>query len=368
MKAFLAFDGTSEVWCGRLVQGEKGGADSISIVASRILIAENDREARGKLGSWLEEAGYICAQTDASEALSEARRHPPDAALIGVSVPDEGGMWVVRSLRSQSSQVGVVVLSTPADFEVAVASGRVGAIDCLPWPTSQNGVVEAMTRAVDWHVNNRTSDQTTKRLQEEVAFGRDHLRQTIRKVDPETVPAVLLAVLEARSVETHDHSQRVAKSAVALARALNLSPEDIQTVKRAALLHDIGKIALPERLLSTAPLTDAALKVLRTHVTIASEVLSTVPALAPAAAIVAASQEWFDGGGYPAGLQGDAIPVGARILKVADAYDGMVSAPAYHDPKSHDEASMELVRGSGSQFDPDVIRVWMRETETARCS
>jgi putative nucleotidyltransferase with HDIG domain len=187
-------------------------------------------------------------------------------------------------------------------------------------------------------------------------------------VDPETVPAVLLAVLEARSVETHDHSQRVAKSAVALARALNLSPEDIQTVKRAALLHDIGKIALPERLLSTAPLTDAALQVLRTHVTIASEVLSTVPALASAAAIVAASQEWFDGGGYPAGLQGDAIPVGARILKVADAYDGMVSAPAYHDPKSHDEASMELVRGSGSQFDPDVIRVWMRETETARCS
>ena len=120
-------------------------ADSILIVASRILIAENDREARGKLGGWLEEAGYICAQTDASEALTEARRHPPDAALVGVSVPDEGGMWVVRSLRSQSSQVGVVVLSTPADFEVAVASGRVGAIDCLPWPTSQSGVVEAMT-------------------------------------------------------------------------------------------------------------------------------------------------------------------------------------------------------------------------------
>jgi response regulator RpfG family c-di-GMP phosphodiesterase len=342
-------------------------ADSILIVASRILIAENDREARGKLGNWLEEAGYICAQTDASGALTEARRNPPDAALVGVSVPDEGGMWVVRSLRSQSSQVGVVVLSTPADFEVAVASGKLGAIDCLPWPTSQNGVVEAMTRAVDWHAGNRTAEQSTKRLQEEVAFGRDHLKQTIRKVDPESVATVLLAVLEARSVETHDHSQRVARSAVALGRVLKLSPDEIQTIKRAALLHDIGKIALPERMVSAAPLTDAALAVMRTHPAIAQEVLAPVPHLATVAAIVGACQEWFDGTGYPAGLEGAAIPIGARIIKLADAYDGMVSARAYNDPKSHDEATAELVRMSGTQFDPDVVHAWTRETEAVRC-
>ena len=337
-------------------------------MASRILIAENDSEARGQLACWLEEAGYVCAQTDASEALSEARRHPPDAALVGVSVPDEGGMWVVRTLRAQSAQVGVVVLSTPPDFEVAVASGRLGAIDCVPWPTSQTGIVEAMTRAVDWHTSNKTSDQTIQRLQEEVAFGRDRLKETIRKVDPDTVPAVLLAVLEARTPETHDHSQRVARSAVALARALNLSPEEIQHVKRAALLHDIGKIALPERLLSTTnPLTDAALKIMRTHVMIGQEVLSTVPQLVPAASLVAATHEWFDGGGYPAGLEGDTIPMGARIITVADAYDAMISTRFYNDPKSHDEATVELARGAGSQFDPDVVRVWMREAEAARC-
>lgn len=337
-------------------------------MASRILIAENDSEARGQLACWLEEAGYICAQTDASEALSEARRHPPDAALVGVSVPDEGGMWVVRTLRSQSAQVGVVVLSNPGDFEVAVASGRLGAVDCLPWPTSQPGIVEAMTRAVEWHGHHKTSDQTIKRLQEEVAFGRDHLKDTIRKVDPDTVPAVLLAVLEARTPETHDHSQRVARSSVALARALNLSPEDTQNVKRAALLHDIGKIALPERLLSTTnPLTDEALTVLRTHVTICQEVLSTVPNLVPAASLVAASHEWFDGGGYPAGLEGDRIPLGARIIMVADAYDQMISRRSFSDPISHDEATVELVRGAGSQFDPDVVRAWMKEAQAARC-
>jgi two-component system, cell cycle response regulator len=182
------------------------------------------------------------------------------------------------------------------------------------------------------------------------------------------VPAVLLAVLEARTPETHDHSQRVARSSVALARALNLSPEEIQNVKRAALLHDIGKIALPERLLSTTnPLTDSALQVMRTHVTIAQEVLSTVPQLVPAASLVATAHEWFDGGGWPNGIEGESIPIGARIIMVTDAYDAMISSRSYNDPISHDEATVELMRGAGTQFDPDVLRAWMRQTETARC-
>ena len=92
-----------------------------------------------------------------------------------------------------------------------------------------------------------------------------------------------------------------------------------------------------------------------------------VPQLAPAALLVAATHEWFDGGGYPNSLQGDKIPLGARIIAVADSYDAMISTRCYNDPKSHDEATVELVRGAGSQFDPEVIRVWVREAEAARC-
>jgi len=320
------------------------------------------------LAGWLEDAGFVCAQTDASEALTEARRNPPDAAIVGVAVPDNGGMWVVRNLLSQADHVGVVVVSQPADMEVAVAAGRLGAIDCLPWPTSQNGIVEAVQRAVEWRASTRTVDHAMHRLHEEVAYGREHLKETIRKVDPETAPAVLMAVLEARIPETHDHCQRVARAAVALAETLKLEPEHVQTVKRAAMLHDIGKIAIPDRLLSsTAPLSDAALNVLRTHVTIGKEVLGTVPHLLPAADVVGATHERFDGSGYPAGLLGTSIPLGARIISVADAYDAMISMRGYHDPKSHDEATAEIVRGAGSQFDPDVVRAWIRIAEDARC-
>ena len=336
---------------------------------ARVLIAENDESARGLLAGWLEEAGYLCVQTDASQALTEARKQAPDAVIVGVGVPDQGGMFVLRTLRAQIEQVGVVVISTPPDFDVAVASSRLGAVDCLPWPSSAKTVVDSVRRAVEWRTTMKASEHTNRKLAEEVATGRQHLKDTISRVDPESVPAVLLAVLEARSPDTHDHSNRVSRSAVALAGSCKLAPEEVQSVKRAALLHDIGKIAIPERLLEeSGPLTDADLVLLREHVAIGKEVLESVPALAPLAAVVGATHENYDGTGYPSGLRGDFIPLQARIISIADAYDAMTSVRCYSDPISHDEANAELVRHAGSQFDPDVVRAWLQMTELRRCS
>ena len=336
---------------------------------ARVLIAENDESARGLLAGWLEEAGYLCVQTDASQALTEARKQAPDAAIVGVGVPDQGGMFVLRTLRAQVEQVGIVVISTPPDFDVAVTSNRLGAVDCLPWPSSAKTVVDSVRRAVEWRSSMKASEHTNKKLAEEVATGRQHLKETISRVDPDSVPAVLLAVLEARSPETHDHSNRVSRSAVALAGTCRLAPEDVQSVKRAALLHDIGKIAIPERLLEeSGPLTDADLVLLREHVAIGKEVLESVPALAPLAAVVGATHENYDGTGYPSGLRGEFIPLQARIISIADAYDAMTSVRCYSDPISHDEANAELVRHAGSQFDPDVVRAWLEMTELRRCS
>jgi response regulator RpfG family c-di-GMP phosphodiesterase len=154
-----------------------------------------------------------------------------------------------------------------------------------------------------------------------------------------------------------------------LAGRCHLAPIEALAVKRAALLHDVGKIAIPERLLADGgPLTDADLALLRSHVSIGAEVLASVPALEALAPIVAATHERFDGTGYPRGLSGDAIPIGARIISVVDAYDAMTSARCYSDPVSHDEANAELVRSAGSQFDPNVVRAWLQLTELRRCS
>jgi putative nucleotidyltransferase with HDIG domain len=333
-------------------------------VSPRILIAENDCDARGQLAGWLEQAGYVCTQATADEALSAVRRQMPDAAVVGVTVPDEGGMFVVRTLRSQAAQVGVVVVSTPPDFDVAVAASRLGAVDCLPWPTSSDGVVSAVRRAVDWRSATRAAEHAHQQLLDEIARGRETLKQTIRRVDPETAPTVLLAVLEARSPETFDHSQRVARAAVALAHSCRVPQGDVATLRRAALLHDIGKIAVPDRLLrGTGPISQGDLAILRTHVTVGQQVLSSVPLLRPTADIVGATHEKYDGTGYPGGLTGEHIPFAARLIAVADAYDAMTAVRSYNDPVTHEEANAELVRTAGGHFDPDVVRAWLQMTE-----
>jgi len=336
---------------------------------ARILIADNDDRVRGLLAGWLEDEGYLCVPTDAKQALTAARERGVDAAVVAVSVPDQGGMFVLRTLRAQAEQVGVVVVSTTPNFDVAVAASRLGAVDCLPWPSAAPTVLDSVRRAVEWRAGRKAAEQTERRLADEVAAGRRQLLDTISRVEPESAPAVLVAVLEARSPETHDHCTRVAHSAVALASTCKLPPAEVQTVRRAALLHDVGKIAIPERLLDeTGPLTDGILRLLRGHVEIGQEVLASVPSLAPIAAIVGSTHERYDGAGYPAGLCAEAIPLPARIISVADSYDAMTSARRYSDPTSHDEAMAELVRQSGAQFDPDVVRAWLQLTELRRCS
>lgn len=321
------------------------------------------------MAGWLEGAGFACSRTDTGEALAEARRHQPDVAVVGVTVPDDGGMWIVRSLRTQPTPPGVVVMSATPNFEVATEASRLGAADCLPWPSSERSIVDAVKRAADWRSALATVLQRDSRLQQEVEHGKEQLRATIARVEPEIAQSVLLALLEQRSPDTYDHVNRVARSSASLARSMRLAPIEIRDVRAAALLHDIGKIAIPPRLLGQAgPLTDDEINCLRRHVSVGAEVLAEIPTLAPMAPIVAATHERFDGSGYPAGTIGVDIPLGARIIAVADVYDALTAQRPYHDPVSHDEANAELVRSSGSHLDPDVVRFWMEMVETQRCS
>ena len=323
------------------------------------------------MAGWLEGAGFACSRTDTGRALAEARRQPPDVAVVGVTVPDDGGMWIVRSLKAQqtTNPVGVVVMSATPDFDVATTATKLGAVDCLPWPSSERTIVDAVKRAADWRTSLATAFQKESRLHQEVEQGRQHLRATIGRVEPEIAQSVLLALLESRSPDTYDHVNRVARSAAALARSMRLAPVEIRDVRAAALLHDIGKIAIPARLLAQAgPLNDEEIAVLRTHVTVGGDILADIPTLAPVAPIVRATHERYDGTGYPDGVAGAEIPLGARIIAVADAYDALTAVRPYSEPVTHDEASAELVRSSGAHLDPDVVRFWMEMVETLRCS
>ncbi len=175
----------------------------------------------------------------------------------------------------------------------------------------------------------------------------------------------LVAAVEAKDPYTRNHSFNVAGLAIALARRMNLPPRLLATIRIAAMLHDIGKIGVPDVILhKPGPLTDDEFDVVKTHPCVAARILRPVRLLADVRRVILHHHERIDGTGYPAGLRGEQIPIGARILSVADAVDAMLSPRSYKSPYPLHRVREELTAGAGHQFDRTVIKValeWLDE-------
>jgi diguanylate cyclase (GGDEF)-like protein len=170
----------------------------------------------------------------------------------------------------------------------------------------------------------------------------------------------LAATLEARDKYTYGHSRRVSRYAVSVAEALNLPPEQVAMINAAAILHDIGKVGIPDNVLNkTEKLLDEEWVLLKKHPELSATILGHVPSLSACLAAVRHHHEQWDGTGYPGGLQGEAIPIEARILSVTDAFEAMISERPYRKALSFKQAIAELEKCSGSQFDPSVVRAFI---------
>ena len=157
-----------------------------------------------------------------------------------------------------------------------------------------------------------------------------------------------------------EHCENVAKWASSTARKLNMNDDEVKNVYWASMLHDIGKIGISTRILrKRAALTEDDWRLIKMHPTIGSNIVSSIDALPALAPTISAHQEKFDGTGYPKGLKGEDIPLGARILGIADAYQAMVEDRYYREARTHEEAITELQKVKGSQFDPAVLDVFI---------
>lgn len=206
----------------------------------------------------------------------------------------------------------------------------------------------------------------------DIARRRDRLAEQVRTAQPRSIETLqhVLEDLHEEQPRLLAHARRVAASAVAIARALPLPELACQHVYRAALVHDIGKLAFPTSLIDKdGQFTSEELAVIRTHTIAGAAILINVPYLHAAAAVVAATHERWAGGGFPRGLFNDAIPMPSRIVAVADAFDALTGHVADADAEIRDAANAELVRYAGSHFDPAVVRAWLRvpEPETVPC-
>lgn len=336
-------------------------------VTSTILIADDDTQARGAVGGWLEHAGYDCVSAGTGDALAAMRQHTTEAAIVGIGEAGDSGMWIIRSLLAQPDPVGIVVVATPPSIEVAEAAGRLGVVDCLPGPATPADLLDAVRRALLWRNAVLTVQEDERRLQNVVALERSRLMDAVRRMNPDTVHIELLAALLDFAPDIHAHVHRVALMATDIAGALALLPAEVEQIRIAALMHDIGRMALPERLVKgSGPLAEHEMAMLRMHVSIGRDTLASVPAMREVAGIVGAVCERLDGSGYPAGLGDSSIPLAARVIAVADAYDALVSTRSCGDPVSHDMANAELVDRSGTSFDPDIVHTWLRLERTRR--
>jgi len=329
-----------------------------------ILVVDDESSVRALLASLLERNGYaVTTAPDAEFALACLREDPGcDLVLSDIMMPGTDGLTLLDAICKDHPGMPVVMLTAVHDIHVATNAFRRGAIDYLLKPFERTQLFSVVTRAID---HGRLLKQTAayrQNLEQIVSARTGRLRETMLDLEKSydiTLEAMGDA-LDLRDAETEGHSKRVTAYTIALARQLGLDADELRTVARGAFLHDIGKIATPDCiLLKPGKLLPAETEIMREHCTRGYDMVRKIPFLRDAAEIVYAHQESFDGTGYPRGLAGEQIALGARIFAVADAFDAMTSDRPYRKGMSCLQAREEIARCSGDQFDPRIVAVFL---------
>jgi response regulator RpfG family c-di-GMP phosphodiesterase len=333
----------------------------------RLLLVDDDPGLRTLLRTTFEVFDIEVDEADSgAAALQRIAARPPDVVVLDVHMPGMSGLDVCARIKGNEETAGIgVVLLTGSDGGTARNAEAAGADAFLRKPFSPLELLAVTERLAGglYGVPFRAS----KRKPEEqlLLYARDlrHLleiergqRTLVQQAYMETVSA-LASALESKDTGTRAHSQRVQRYATELARAVEPDLVDDPSTVYGFLLHDVGKIGIPDKILQKRrPLSESEQRLMRTHTVLGEQVLNSVAFLhGEGLRVVRSHHERWDGGGYPDRLEGADIPLGARIFAVADSLDAMTSDRPYRKSRPWKEAGAEIVRESGRQFDPAVV-------------
>jgi putative nucleotidyltransferase with HDIG domain len=321
-----------------------------------VLIVDDEATIRDLLARWVQSLNLqpFTAST-AEEAVAALSAQHCGLAIIDIMMPGKNGLWLADELRRSYPDVAVV-LSTGNAALVDNAPPPIA--DLLIKPYKRERFVLAVDRGREWRrqavEDLERQAQLEVEVQTQIADVQAEITRGRRAGHDES--DVLWQIAVARMPDVVEHSERVERYTASIARELDVDLWSVDLFVRAARFHDIGKLAMPESVLTKpCPLTRGEVTVMRGHVAAGADILSATSRLCATAPIVKASHEWFNGKGYPAGLAGEAIPLASRIIAVADAYDAMTQDRHYRSRLDAVEAVSELLRGAPSQFDPDVV-------------
>ncbi|MCG3132415.1 MAG: hypothetical protein FLDDKLPJ_03254 [Phycisphaerae bacterium] len=324
------------------------------------------------------------AAADAGDLLHELRRSVGRGGLVTddetggvlISLPDADPSRLTFCIERALTGHGWRVVEA-GSTEASPGQARLAHVSVDPrrWPSAAHVLrllADQFAGALSPEGDEAAAAALPGELADNVSAAVDHVTMCLRRArqelqtQVEQTTAALIAAVEAKDPFTSRHSHTVAGYAAVLGERLGLTPTQLAVLQQAATLHDVGKIGVPDAILcKPGPLTDEEFAVVQRHPQAALEILNPLSSLRAALPVILHHHERFDGRGYPAGLSGDQIPIGARILAVADAVDAMRSRRCYKAAYPVDRVIRELRRGAGTQFDPRVARTaasWLEQT------
>jgi putative nucleotidyltransferase with HDIG domain len=323
-----------------------------------VLVVDNDHALRNTVASWIDSFGYKVQEAPTAEdALTAMERDPSGIAVCDASIAAKDGVWLSWRMRERHPHTALILATALRDCESAVSNLRNDVVDYLLKPYDRIRLLEALSLARDWHAATAGADDLHDALQHRLRTRRAELATALAEAQTTHSAALdgLITMLQFHERDGRGHSRRVARLTLALADELGVDDEELLNLEHGALLHDIGKLDVPAAILTKpAPLDDDEWDVMRRHPQVGYDLLKKLPRFSGAATLVLAHHEAFDGSGYPFGLEGDRIPIGARILSIADSYDSMTHPHTQRPPMPPALALNEIERCSGSQFDPIV--------------
>lgn len=339
-----------------------------SPLAGRILTMSANRETLARIERILAPPDFVLlpVHTPRAKLPSASFETPADVILLD-NIDGAKGLlsWVEKNIRDRewnSIAPTVLLLANPDSTAEALQSLDLGVYDFLTVPFSDGQLRAAARRAVEYRRLQVQNDLYHNHFDQLLRTRTRILEQTMRELEQsyDVTLEALGNALDLKDAETEGHSKRVTAYTLALGRAVGLNESQLRMVGRGAFLHDIGKMAIPDAILrKPASLTPEEKEIMRTHCELGYRMILKIPYLREAAEIVYAHQEFFDGSGYPRGLRGEQIPIGARIFAVADTMDAITSDRPYRKARTLDQARKEVLRCTGSQFDPAIVDVFL---------
>jgi putative two-component system response regulator len=341
-----------------------------AVLKATVLVIDDSPDSLTLLSGLLKDTYRVKVATHGEVGLKVAlSAQPPDLILLDIMMPDVDGYEVCRRLKANpaTQPIPVIFLTAKSDAEDEQKGLALGAVDYITKPISPAILLARVAAQLALKASTDFLRDKNDLLEQEVA------RRTQELSDAQDVTILAMTSLaETRDSDTGNHIRRTQHYVKALAQALMqhprfkglLSPQVIDVLFKSAPLHDIGKVGIPDRiLLKPSGLSREEFDIMKTHTTLGFEAIeqaektlgTQVPFLQMAKEIALSHQEKWDGSGYPQGLKGDAIPMSARLMAVADVYDALISQRVYKAALPHDRAVQIVFQGRGSHFDPDMV-------------